>query len=152
MQMRVDDQRNIWRSDANLIQAILEQGSAIRALVLQTVDILEFFIFLVAGARVDEDEPRRMLNEQAAHAQPYAVSLVRTDALFPEWLRNDAEHRTAIEFLTAGLDRVNSEVADLAALHQRSWRGHAVVSRVTGVGNPDGLRFLRRPAGARSNV
>jgi len=57
-----------------------------------------------------------MLDEQTAHAERNAVALVGGDAAFPEWFWNHAEHRPAVEFLSAGLEGVDFEAADLAGL------------------------------------
>src|SRR4029450_3228454 len=44
-----------------------------------------------------------------AHAQLDAIAVVGRNASFPERLRHDAEHRTAVDLLSTGLDRVNAE-------------------------------------------
>src|SRR3981081_2961224 len=93
-----------------------------------------------------------MLDEETAHAELNSISLVGRNAPFPQRLWDDAEHCAAIQLLAAGLDRVDGEVATLSELQPRAGRSQAVVSRRTGVGNPDALRFLRRLAGARSSV
>src|SRR4030081_3356192 len=93
-----------------------------------------------------------MLDQETAHAELNSISLVGRNALFPQRLWDDAKHCAAIELLAACLNRVDGEVADLAALHPRAGRGQAVVSRRRAVGNPDVRRFLRRPAGARRSV
>src|ERR1700693_6039178 len=148
----VDHERNIrWRYP-DLLQTILEHGRAVRALVLDPVNILELFALFVARTRIDEDETRRMLDYQPRHPELYPVRRVGGDAPLPERFRNHAEHGAAVEPLAACLNRVNRKAADLAALNERTRCCHAVVSRVTGVGNPDALRFFRRPAGVRSNV
>src|ERR1700692_1361349 len=148
--MGVDHDRNVGWRDPDLLQASLEHRGTVGALVLEPVDVLELLVLLVARTGVDEDEARRVLDQKAPHAELNPVPLVGGDALFPERLWNDADHGAAVESLPPGLDRVNRQAADFAALHERTRRRHAVVSRVTGVGNPDALRLLRRPLGVRS--
>ena len=145
VEMGVDHQHNVRWPDPHARQSIFQHCQASAAFVLETVDVLELLVLLVAGPCVDEDESRRMLYQQAPHAELYSVTLVGRDALFPERLGNDAEHRPAIQLLPARLDRVNGERADCAALDQRGRCRHAVVSRVTDVGMPERRRFLRRP-------
>ena len=84
-----------------------------------------------------------MLDEETAHAELDSISLVGGDALFPERLGNDAEHRAAVELLAAGLNRVNLQVADARRLDERLGARHAVVSRETGVGSAGALRVRR---------
>src|ERR1700720_4138360 len=118
MEMGVDDEGDVGWRDPDLFKTIFEHGRAVGALVLDSVDVLELLVLLVASAGVDEDEARWMLDEQASHTKLYPVPRVRGDALLPERLRNDTEHGAAVEPLPAGLNRMNREAADLAALHQ----------------------------------
>src|SRR5205814_3698769 len=68
MKVSVDHHHDVGRTDANLRKAVLEHGQSAGAFVLQTVDALELGILLVAGSGVNENQPRRMLAEGAAHA------------------------------------------------------------------------------------
>ena len=63
-----------------------------------------------------------VLDEQAAHAERDAVALVGRDLPLPERLRDDAEHRAAVELLAAGLEGVDAERADGARLDEREER------------------------------
>ena len=97
MQMGVDHDRDVFRAGLRLRESIFESRATLCALVLDSVDLLEFLVFLVAGAGIDEDKPRRMLDEQAPHSELNPVALVGGNSPFPERLRNDAEHRAAVE-------------------------------------------------------
>src|ERR1700730_1307587 len=103
MEMGVNHDRDVGRYDTGLLQSILEHGRAVRALVLEAVNVLELLVLLVARAGVDEDEARWMLDEQASHAELYPVPWVGGNALLPKRLRNDTEHGAAVEPLPAGL-------------------------------------------------
>ena len=82
-----------------------------------------------------------MLDEQAAHAELDPIALVGGDAPLPERLRDDAEHRAAVELLAAGLDRVDAQAADVARVStRRLTESCACVSSV------DGVWQRRRPA------
>src|SRR5882672_4653573 len=118
VEMGIDDDRDVRRLDAYFLEAILEQSRSVGALILEPVDVLELLVLLVARAGVDEDESGRMLDEKVAHAELDPVPGIRRNALLPQRLRNDAEHRAAVESLTARLDRVNREAANLATLHE----------------------------------
>src|ERR1700674_4139402 len=107
MEMGVDNQGDVGWRNPDLLQTILQHGRAVRALVLDSIDVLELLALLVAGSGVDEDEARWMLDEQASHAKLYSVPRGRGDALFPERFRNDTEHGAAVEPLPAGLNRMN---------------------------------------------
>ena len=93
-----------------------------------------FVVLLVPGAAVDEHEPIVVLDENAAHAERDAVALVGGDAALPERLGHDAEHRAAVELLSARLQRVDAEAAYGARFDQRLRRAHAVVSLSIGRG------------------
>ena len=54
-----------------------------------------------------------MLDQQAPHRERDPVALVGGDALAPERLGHDAEHRAAVEPLAAAFERVAAEAADL---------------------------------------
>jgi hypothetical protein len=45
-----------------------------------------------------------MVDEQTSHSKWNAVSLIGGDAPFPKRLRNNAEHRAAIESLASSLN------------------------------------------------
>ena len=84
-----------------------------------------------AAGRKRMEAQARLLDEQAPHSELYSIPLVSGNAAFPQRFGHDAEHRAAIEFLSASLNRVDRESADFPAFDERSWGGHAVVSRVT---------------------
>ncbi len=118
VEMRVDDDADVLRPHTGLTQSVLEQSLAFRALVLDAVDVLELLGFLVPRARIHQDQARRMLDEEAPHAELNSIPLVGGNPLFPERLGDDAEHGTAVQPLSSRLNCVNGEVADLHALHQ----------------------------------
>lgn len=60
-----------------------------------------------------------VLDEQAAHAELDAVALVRRHATLPERLRDNAEHRAAVELLAARLDGVDAPASELARFNER---------------------------------
>jgi hypothetical protein len=69
-----------------------------------------------------------MFDQQTTHTKLDSVALVGRDSLLPERLRHDAEHRSAVKLLAAGLNRMNREPANLAALDAGcGWR-HASLS------------------------
>jgi hypothetical protein len=69
-----------------------------------------------------------MLDQQATHTELDSVALVSRGSLLPKRFRHDAEHCSAVELLTASLDRVNGERANFAALYERRGRRHARIS------------------------
>src|SRR4051812_35026350 len=100
--MGVDDERDVTCGEAKRRKAILETRGTLGATpAFHSVDVVELLRFLAADAIVDKHQADVVLDEQAAHAQLDAVPLVGRDALFPEWLGHDAEHRTAVELHTA---------------------------------------------------
>src|SRR5436309_14569672 len=139
--MGVDHHHDVGWPHADLRQTILEHRQPVRAFVLEAVNVLELVVFLVAGAGVDQDQPRWMFDQKTAHSHLNAIALVSWNPFLPQRFWHYAEHRTAIELLAAGLNRVDSQRSDLAPLHQWRWCGHAVVSRLTEVGMAGGRRF-----------
>src|SRR3954468_2348925 len=148
----IDYHHDIRWPHANLRQAVLEHREALGAVVLEAVDVSELLVFLVAGAGVDQDQARGVLDEQAAHSQLNSIALVGCDLFLPQRLRDNAEHRAAVELLTTSLDGMNSQRADLAAINEWSRRGHAVVSLVTDVGIAGGRRLRFFPERAPSSA
>src|SRR5688500_8223951 len=142
MQMGVDHDRNVVGRKSGLRKSILEPGAATLPLVLDSVDRRELFVFLVSRSGVDEYRTRWVLHQHAAHAELDAVSLVRRDTLLPQWLRNDTEHRAAIELLASRLNRVDLEASQRTGLDGGA-DTHAVVSFVIGPGSALGRRFFR---------
>src|SRR5690606_19984493 len=60
------------------------------------------------------------------------VAFVGGDALFPERLGHDTEHRAAIQLLAAAFDRVDAEVTDGAGLDERTIDDHGVSGLLRG--------------------
>src|SRR5205085_2296074 len=61
--------------------------------------------------------------EQAPHAERDSIARVGGDALLPERLGHDTEHRAAVELEPTGLDGVNGPRAEPAGLVKWSrWR------------------------------
>ena len=113
VQMRVDHESDVRRQHTDLAKRVFQlRRGAVGAAVLDTVDVVELLIFLVAGARVDQHEPRLMLHEQAPHAELDSVARVGGDLSFPERLGHDSEHRAAVQLLAACLERVHSQLPD----------------------------------------
>ena len=56
----------------------------------------------------------------------YEPLTIRRDAFLPQGFRNDAEHRTAVEALAAGLQGVDAQAAELAGFMEGSRSGHRV--------------------------
>src|SRR5687768_1866670 len=117
MKMSVDHDRDVVGRDTDRRQAILEPRSSIRACILDSVDVEKLLVFLVAGACVDQHQSGSVLDQQASHAELNPVALVRRNAFLPERLGHDTEHRTAVELLSARLNRVHRERADLSRLY-----------------------------------
>src|SRR2546423_2708231 len=115
----VNDEDDVGRSNAYVRQAILQHRQMTAAFVLESIDVLELFVLLIARSRVDEDETGRMFDEEAAHAHLNAVALVGGNVLFPERLGDDTEHGAAIQLLPTCPDGVNRQRADFAALEPR---------------------------------
>src|SRR5690349_3899110 len=109
MQMRPDDYGDVTRLDTQLVEPVLKTSGAIHASVFHSVYLVELLVLLVAGAAVDENETRLVLDQEAAHAQQDAVLLVRLDLPLPQRARDNAEHRAAVKLLNPGLDRVDLE-------------------------------------------
>jgi len=146
VKMRVDDECDVLRRYAELREAVLECRPTIRALVLDAVDVVELFRLLVSGASVDEDQTGLVLDQQTAHAQLNPVPLVGRDAALPEWLRDDTEHRAAVQPLASGLDGMDAQGAECARLNERLGRHErqAVGGRRWAVGDVDGrVQMLR---------
>src|SRR4051812_17188044 len=117
MEMGVDHHHHVIWGDANLSQPILEHRRPADAFVLEAIDVLELVVLLIAGAGVNEDKPGRVLDQQTAHAELDAIALVGRYPLLPEGFRDDAKHRAAVQLLTSGLNRVDGQRANLAALN-----------------------------------
>ena len=133
VEVGIDDELHVRRAVPRGGDRVLEvrAGDALivqRAAVLQAVDLVELRALLVARAGVDENEAVVMLDQQAAHAEWNAVPVVGRDALLPEWLGDDAEHRAAVELLAAGLEGMDAESTDFSRLDERRRRGHSVFS------------------------
>src|SRR5438105_2994205 len=111
MEMGVDYDRNLRGRHLQLLEPIVERGSLARPFVLQTVDVVELRVLLVARPGIDENQTIGMLDEKTSHSELNPVPLVGRNALFPERFRNDAEHRAAVELLSPRLDRVDRQVA-----------------------------------------
>src|SRR5688500_10496506 len=144
MQVSVDHDSHVLGARANLPKAVLEQCATIGTIVLDSVHRLEFLIFLVAGSGIDEHESGSVLDQQAAHPELNAVSLVCWNPALPQDLGHYAEHRAAIELLTPGLYGVDRQIADHPLLDERHRCTHAVVSLSTGRGIADLRRLARR--------
>ncbi len=87
--------------------------------------------------------PIGVLDQQAAHAELNAIPLVGGHPPLPERLGDDAEHRAAVELLTAGLNARACASVRAVRVSTRGCRNHAlslvVASRVvssTGRGRP----------------
>src|SRR5881409_1349576 len=111
--MGVDDASDIVGSVAELRQGVFEPGPAVRAFVLDTVDVDELVVLLVADAGVDEDQAVVVLDEQAAQRQRDAIAIVGRSAAGPERFGDDAEHGATVEVLEASLERMTREMADV---------------------------------------
>src|ERR1043166_3649857 len=143
MQMRVDHQRDVRRRMTEFREAILEPRQSGLATVFDAVNVVELVVLLVAGTVVDEDEAGVVLDQEAAHAELNPVPRVGRNAPLPERLRDDAEHRSTVELLPSGLNRVDSKGADLPAFDE-GLEGHAVCSMSARRGIAEGLtRFFR---------
>src|SRR4029079_4642400 len=112
--MRIDHQRDVLGTNSDVEEAVLEPGRPALAAILYAVDVVELLIFLVPRAGVDENRTDLMLDEETAHPELDAIALIGNDTALPEHLRHDAEHRAAVQLLTAGLDRVDRPPADAA--------------------------------------
>lgn len=91
---------------------------------LDPIDVEELRILLVPHPGVDQHEPIGMLDEQAAHPERDPIPFVRRDAALPKRLRHDAEHRTAVEALAAGLESMDPPGTELAGFVEGSRSGH----------------------------
>src|SRR2546423_4914130 len=86
VEVGVNDEDDVGRSDAYVRQAILQHRQMTAAFVLQSVNVLELLGLLIARSRVDKDETGPLFDEEAAHAHLNAVALVGGNVLFPERL------------------------------------------------------------------
>src|SRR4029077_7944707 len=91
---------------------VLQPRAPSASLVVHAVNVLELRIFLVAEARVDQDEPVWMLDEEAPHRQGNSVALVRWDATLPQAFRHHPEHCASVQAHRSALDRVAGQAAD----------------------------------------
>src|SRR5204863_5116160 len=93
MQMRVDHPSDVGGTVPHCGQGILQLRGAPagRALILDTVDVHELRVFLVAEAGVDEDETVVVLDEEAPQREGDAIALVGGNAALAEPLWHDAE-------------------------------------------------------------
>ena len=74
MQVRAHDARDIARVNPQGAQGILEPGRI--PLVLDSVDIAELRVILVADRRVHEHVSFRCLDKQTTHRQLYPVPVI----------------------------------------------------------------------------
>src|ERR1700733_13538438 len=110
MQMRIHHNVDIGRSQTVLAQALIEKGA------IDAVNIAEPRVHLVARAGFDQYPPAARVNQQAVHRQRYAISRVSWRLLFPDRLRDHAEHGSAVEQHVAP---VNDMEFEFAKLHTR---------------------------------
>ena len=118
--MGIDDQRHVVGAEAGRLDPVLEGGTPLAAPVLDGVDVVELGRLLVPRPRIQQHQPIVMLDEQASHPERNAVFLVGCDAPRPQRLGHHAEHRTAIQLLSARLNGVHAEPPDHAGVEQRS--------------------------------
>ena len=76
VEVGVDHPAHVARQDARRRERVLELGRALEPLVLDTVDVEELGVLLVAEPGVDQHQAVGMLDEQTAHGERDAVALV----------------------------------------------------------------------------
>jgi len=83
MKMRIDHNANVFGTNANLSEPVLERRALVLTFVLDSVNVLELLVFLVPRASVDQHQTRRMLDKKCSHAELYSVSIISRDSSFP---------------------------------------------------------------------
>ena len=90
--------------------------------------------------------------QQAPHGERDAVAVVGRDAPLPERLRDDAEHRSAVEVEAAGVDLVEGVGADLHETRrgrdegtEEKLRRCALCLRLPGLSDSSALRLIGSP-------
>ena len=142
VEVRIDDPADVARQMPRRREGVLQLGRPLEPLILDTVNVEELGVLLVAEPGIDQHEAVGMLDEETAHGERDAVAVVVLHPPGPERVRHHAEHGAAVEPLPAGLQRVAPEPAHL----HRAGEGHA--SR-PGRGVFQRLRRHRAPAPAR---
>jgi hypothetical protein len=93
MKMRIDDHRDIGRSQPAFGKWLLNGGAS-----FDTIDVVKSGISLVSDTGVDQDVSTLGLDQKYAELKSYLVPVVGRMVLFPKRLGHNAEHGTTIEF------------------------------------------------------
>jgi hypothetical protein len=113
VEMSVDHPLDVLGEKAGGRQRVLQLRCALQALVLDSVDVEELGVFLVAKRGVDQDQTIVMLHQKAAHSQGNPVPVVRLDTRLPQRSGDNTEHGTPVEALQPALEGVAAQAADL---------------------------------------
>ena len=111
MQVRIDDDVDIFRRDSGGVQVVEQLGRLL-------VDLHHLFGEFVADASFDQDVFLAGADEQRIQSGIEAVLLVRRDLLRPHGLRNYAEEGSAIEEVGSVGDDGEFEIAESCAMHK----------------------------------
>src|ERR687890_774427 len=113
MEMGVDHPGDVARKKSRRGKRVFQLRRPLKALILDAINIEKLCILLVAQRGVDEDQPRVMLDQQAAHGHWNAVPLIRLESGLPQHTWHHAEHGTSIEPLHSALESMAAKSADL---------------------------------------
>ena len=115
MQVRIDDDVDIFRRDSGGVQVVEQLGRLFE-------DLDQAVRQFVADASLDQNVLLAGAHKQRIQSRVEPVLLVRRDLLRPHGLRNDSEKGSAIEEVSSIGDDCEFEIAESCAMHKAAFR------------------------------
>src|SRR5436190_3825794 len=112
MEMGIDHPANVIGPVSELRERVFDLGRPVLPLIHDAVDVPKLVVLFVSQARVDQDEPVAVLDQEAAQREGDAIAIIGGDAALPQRLRYHAEHRAAVEALRAALQGMTLQSTD----------------------------------------